>query len=240
MRLSIGFGRLWSAGGRAMSDLRHEPRPDRRPLYWPIVALIRLVVRIFTRTHVHGRDRIPAVGGLLVVANHVSDADPFVLVSVFPRPLTFMTKVELFRHWHARALARWTQAAFPVRRGQVDIGAVKDALSYLRRGAAVVVFPEGTRQREGLGAAHPGVAYLATRSKCPVLPVGIIGTEGAISFGGLLRRPIVDVRIGHPFTVESSMPVDGQADEIMARVAELLPEERRGVYRPLAGAARSE
>lgn len=168
-----------------------------------------------------------------MVSNHVGLVDPLILVAACPRPLAFMAKEELFRPWYARLLADWTGGAFAVRRGQTDIGAVREALDCLRAGVAVVIFPEGTRRPGGLGQAHPGVSYLATRAGCPVLPVGIIGTERITDPGNLIHRPAVEVRFGEPFMVgpEDRKP-SAIVAEIMGRIAELLPPDRRGPYGP--------
>lgn len=203
-------------------------------LYWAIRALTLASMGLLTRTHIIGRERVPRSGGLLVVANHLSLADPLILVAACPRALTFMTKEELFRPWYARLLADWTGAAFGVRRGQTDVRSVRQALELVRSGAAIVVFPEGTRRPDGLGDAHPGVSYLAARAGCPVLPVGIIGTASITSVGSLWHHPACEVRFGEPFAVVSERGQPSEIlDDIMKHIAELLPPQRRGKY--LAG-----
>lgn len=213
-----------------MADSHHRPHPSWRPLYGLVWCSLRLAVTTGYRLRIEGLDRVPRSGGLLVVSNHVSDLDPLLLVGIFPRPLTFMAKAELFRRWYARLAARWSQAAFPVRRGTMDVSAVRDALSYLEQGAALVMFPEGTRRPQGLGPGLPGAGYLAARANCPILPVGISGTAHALSVRGIAKRTQVAVRIGNTFDVDRATPPSQLADEIMARVAVLLPQDQRGVY----------
>jgi 1-acyl-sn-glycerol-3-phosphate acyltransferase len=158
-------------------------------------------------------------------------ADPLILVGSTPRPLAFMAKEELFRSWYARLAARLTGGAFPVRRGQNDVRAVRAALDLIRGGAAVVLFPEGTRHPEGLGPAHPGVSYLATRSECPVVPVAVLGSEAIRKVSELRNRPAIEVRFGEPFFVNPDHgDAASTAHQIMERIADLLPPERRGVY----------
>jgi 1-acyl-sn-glycerol-3-phosphate acyltransferase len=213
-------------------------RPAARPggvAYWVIRGFTILVKLLFTRGHVSGREHVPHRGGMLVVSNHASNADPVILMDVMPRPLAFMTKEELFRPLPLRTLLRLWRGAFPVRRGQVDIGALRDALDLIRDGYPVVLFPEGTRTPGGLGRGHPGVAYIATRAQCPVLPVAIIGSEAMRNIWCLRHRPRFEVRIGEPFTVPQDLnEAPAVLSLIMGRVAELLPEERRGVYRTRA------
>jgi 1-acyl-sn-glycerol-3-phosphate acyltransferase len=190
-----------------------------------------MVRLLLTRSCVVGRDHVPRGGGMLVVSNHASNADPVILMAVIPRPVAFMAKEELFRPRLVRTILRLWRGAFPVRRGQVDISALREALGLIRDGFPVVLFPEGTRTSGGLGRAHPGVAYLATRARCPVLPVAIVGSEAMQSVWNLRRRPRFAVRIGEPFVVpDHTAEPSAVLDLIMGRIAELLPEERRGVY----------
>ncbi|MBM2811159.1 MAG: phospholipid/glycerol acyltransferase [Chloroflexi bacterium] len=211
-----------------------ESRSRRRlpggPLYGAFKAAFITILALSTRVRVVGLDRVPRTGGLLLVSNHLSFADPEILVGIFPRPLTLMAKEELFRPWYSRLLAGLTGAAFPVRRGQNDIRAVRDALDLISAGAAVAVFPEGTRRIGGLGVAHRGVAYLATRARCPVLPVGIVGTEAIRTVWSLARRPSFEVHFGEPFMIEAADGSDQIVGQIMSRIAELLPNDRRGAY----------
>src|SRR5256885_1280662 len=123
--------------------------------YQAIRGLIRTVQTICTCARVTGLEHFPRVGGVLIVSNHVSIADPVVLISVSPRPLVFMAKQELYRARFAGLFLRWWGGAFPVRRGQNDIRAVRDALALIHAGESLVVFPEGTRHPEGLGRALP-------------------------------------------------------------------------------------
>jgi 1-acyl-sn-glycerol-3-phosphate acyltransferase len=167
----------------------------------------------------------------LVVSNHVSVADPLIIVGSCPRPLAFMAKEELFRGWYARLAARLTGGAFPVRRGQNDVRAVRVALELIRGGSAVMLFPEGTRHPEGLGPALPGISYLATRSECPVLPVAVVGSEAVRRVTHLMARPSIEVRFGEPFVVtERDGDAPSIAGQIMQHIAALLPPDRRGVY----------
>jgi 1-acyl-sn-glycerol-3-phosphate acyltransferase len=199
--------------------------------YHAILLLIITVKRLFTRPRVTGLEHFPRSGGVLLVSNHLSIADPAVLTAVSPRPLVFMAKEELYRPLLARLILRWWGGSFPVRRGQNDVRAVRDALELIRSGDPVVVFPEGTRHPHGLGTAHPGVGYLATRAGCPVLPVALVGTERIRSLADLRRRPAFEVRIGEPLSLPSrGLDAEQAVNAIMMRIAALLPPERRGAY----------
>lgn len=211
--------------------MRSEAARPGSLLYRLVRWFTLLVAFLFTHVRVVGREHVPGSGGLLVVSNHLSHADPVILMAFAPRPLVFMAKEELFRPRYTRWFLTWWGGAFAVRRGQRDIRAVRDALDLMRAGVAVVVFPEGTRRPEGLGAPQAGVGYLAARAGCPVLPVAIVGSEH-VNLWSLRKRPAFEVRFGEPFTVEGSRASEDLADVVMERIAALLPPKRRGVYAP--------
>ena len=209
-------------------DKRWAPRAT--PLYRGVRVLTLLLQALFIRARVTGVEHVPASGPLLVVSNHLSIADPVILFTICPRPLLFMAKEEIFRPLWFRIFLRLWGGAFPVRRGETDVRAVREALGRIRAGAALVVFPEGTRRPEGIGQVHPGIGYLASRAACPVLPVAIMGSEAIASLWSLWHRPWLEVRFGEPFSIPEEGPPDRIADTIMRRIASLLPPERRGVY----------
>jgi len=199
-------------------------------VYSAIRAFTLVVKALLTRPHIVELGHFPRSGGVLVVSNHVSYADPVILMAVAPRPLAFMAKAELFRPWATRVILDSWRGAFPVQRGGADVRAVRDALALLEAGAAVVVFPEGTRRPDGLERPHRGIGYLAARAACPVLPVALVGTEAIEGLWDLRKRPSFEVRFGPPFLVPSDDTDEVAADRIMCAVAELLPPERRGAY----------
>lgn len=190
---------------------------------------------------VTGVERVPMDGPLLVVANHLSNADPPLLVIAFPRTIFFIGKSELFRlpvlGWLLRRFG-----GFPVVRGSADRGAIRHALAVLDQGIAMGIFPEGGRSRTAaLVPAYPGVGLIALQSGAPVLPVAITGTEFFPVNGEMPpRRPRgvprrVTIEYGEPFLIPER--VDGRrvtSEEatklMMVRIAELLPEAYRGVY----------
>jgi 1-acyl-sn-glycerol-3-phosphate acyltransferase len=213
----------------AVSVVRATQQWKPGPLYGPIRALCIAVKASLMRAHVSGLEHMPRSGGLLLVSNHISLADPVILMAVSPRPLVFMAKEELYRPSVARLILHLWGGSFSVRRDGTDVRAVREALALLDAGAPVVVFPEGTRQRHGLGHGHRGVGYLAARAGKPVVPVGIVGTEKITGLWDLRRLPTFEVRVGEAFSV-SPDEQDDVTDTIMRRIAALLPLERRGAY----------
>jgi 1-acyl-sn-glycerol-3-phosphate acyltransferase len=203
--------------------------------YRVATRLMGVVVWTFGRYRVEGRERVPARGPLLVVANHLNIADPPLLGAAIPRPIRFMAKQELFDARPGGFFIR-SFGAFPVRRFTADLQALRVAQRLLAAGWAVGMFPEGHRSHgRGLQPPFPGTALLALRTGVPVLPVGITGTEAITSPAVLLQHRPVRVVIGEPFTLPrpariTAESVRAASEEIMRRIAALLPPRYRGVY----------
>jgi 1-acyl-sn-glycerol-3-phosphate acyltransferase len=199
-----------------------------------MTRLMRSVVWVFGRYEVVGVEHVPAEGPLIVVSNHLNNADPPLLGSAIPRPIRFMAKQELFET-KAGVFYRWF-GAFPVRRFEADLAALRQAQSILKEGGVLGMFPEGHRSHgNGMGPPHPGTALIALRTGAPLLPVGITGTEAIRTPTVLLRNPRIRVVIGEPFTLPASRRISAEqvgtgTDEIMRRIAALLPPKYRGVY----------
>lgn len=206
-----------------------------RAFYWLMTRLMRLVVWTFGRYEVIGVERVPAAGPLLVVANHLNNADPPLLGAALPRRVRFMAKQELFDKRPFGFFIRLF-GAFPVRRFEADLQALREAQRILHGGEAIGMFPEGHRSHgKGLQQPFPGTALIALRSGATLLPVGITGTEAITTPGVLLRRPPIRVVIGEPFALPRPRRVTAEAvrdgaDEIMHRIAALLPAPYRGIY----------
>ena len=183
---------------------------------------------------VSGDERVPRRGGLIIACNHISELDPPILGFAVPRNVIFMAKVELFGSRLSRFLMRELRA-FPVNRSGVDTTAVRTTLEYLRRGLAVVVYPEGTRSRDGLLLpVKAGIGLIVSASDAPVLPAFIWGTDRPAR--ALVRRPRFSVHFGQLLTRErlremkSEGGARGVAEGIMASIAEI--GIRAGIYRP--------
>ena len=206
-------------------------------LYSMGVALAKASFTTFAKWEVEGREAVPPKGPLIVVSNHFSNADSPMLVASIPRWLHFTAKGSLFKNPLASAVFS-NLGMHPVSRDKVDVGVLKWNLKLLKEDQAMVLFPEGTRSRNGtIKKGLPGVAYIAAKSQAPILPVGISGTENIPGFWRI-AFPFcrVNIRIGEPFTLPVmegtlSRPVlENLTDMIMQRVASLLPPQYRGYY----------
>ncbi len=145
-------------------------------LYRVIRKFMNGVLRLCFRVKVEGKENMPMTGGGIVALNHRSNWDVPMAGLSSPRKLGFMAKAEMFKS----KLGNWffsSLGAFPVQRGKGDIGAIKAALSRLKAGELVAMFPEGRRVKPGKKVQpKPGVVMLAVRAEVPVIPVHIKGT----------------------------------------------------------------
>ncbi|MGM0370449.1 MAG: lysophospholipid acyltransferase family protein [Bacillota bacterium] len=189
--------------------------------YWFSHKVLKTTFKVFLRSKVRGVENIPQTGPLIVVANHVSNFDPPVLGAALNREIHYMAKSELFENFFLEKIMR-TYGAFPVKRGRPDTKAIKEALRLIDEDEVLGIFPEGTRSKTGkLGRAKLGSVLLATKSKAPLLPVGL-----------KTRQPFkkgVEVNIGQSFSLDDyyERKLDRQEMRdagaiIMNQIAELL------------------
>ena len=205
-------------------------------LYRICIPLQRMTLRLFADWKVNGLENVPPMGALIIIANHQSNFDPPLLSASVPRRVYFLAKSGIFMG-HIITWFLSSYGAFPVNRESADIRAYRWVVGQLRAGKPVVLFPEGTRSRDGMTRAKPGIAQIALQSQAAILPVGIVGTH---RLGTWMRvfNPTgkITVNIGPVFSVP---PIEGRpsrellesiSDMIMQRVAMQLPDEIRGVY----------
>jgi 1-acyl-sn-glycerol-3-phosphate acyltransferase len=138
---------------------------------------IGLLVRVFGRLRVYGKDRVPPTGGVVIACNHFSWLDPAALGAACPRTMYYMAKIEAHRVPGLGQLIR-AFGTFPVRRGESDREAVRTMRQIVRDGKALGLFVEGTRQRGGVpGEVQPGAAMVALQEGVPIVPVALHGSQ---------------------------------------------------------------
>jgi 1-acyl-sn-glycerol-3-phosphate acyltransferase len=218
--------------------------PDRRSAFIRATDFVgRMIVRGFTRVHVEGLEHARGTTGpLLVAVNHVSNSDGALVASwltpALDRRLYLLGKQEAL-DWPLVGLFLRLNSVLGVRRGAADLEAFRAAKRVLDEGHVLGVFPEGTRSpTAALQQAKDGLAILALRTGAPILPVGLADTDHLWPRG---KRPqfggSVTMRVGEVFTLEGATSgLDRRhaqaaaTQEIMRRIAALVPPRQRGVY----------
>ena len=205
--------------------------PLRRFGYWLYAVVFRLILKL----EVVGREHIPATGPLIAACNHATFLDPFMIDAGVGRPMVFFAKEEVMSIPVFGFLARYYMV-IPVARGEADTHALKAALRTLRDGYALYVAPEGTRSKTGaLQSGKVGAVVMAERTQAAVVPCGVWGQKALVPNLKRLRRTPVRVQFGPAFRFvgprkPSKEEQQAMADEMMYRIAALLPAEQRGVY----------
>jgi len=205
-----------------------------------IKAVIAFGVRLTTRVEVHGLERIKSQKEkAIVVVNHLGRLDAAMPFLLFPDQDFIIVVAEKYRQQPIfRFLVRELDLLW-LDRFEADLGTLREVLRRLERGGILLIAPEGTRsQTEALLPGKPGATYIAAKSGSLIIPAGVTGTEDRLvaqSFKKFSRQQIKIV-IGEPFKIPR-LPKTGReeflkiyTDEIMARIAVLLPEKYRGEY----------
>ena len=149
-----------------------------------------------------GFTNLPERGGVVIASNHQSYFDPPLLSLGPTRHSAFMARSTLFDNWLFGAFLRGLNS-FPVRRGGMDKDAVREAVRRLKNGACLILFPEGTRSRDGtIGPLLPGVLSIAERAGVPIVPAVVEGSFEAWPRHGRIRRRPLSVWYGCPISVE--------------------------------------
>lgn len=198
-----------------------------------------MVVRICTRLEVFGRENIPKKGPVILVSNHLGDADVVVGLAVTAAPYDVLGKVELYDHPIAGRLME-PYGTIWVHRGRPDRRAIQAALEGLSEGRMIAIAPEGRESLDGtLEEGTGGAVYLALKAKVPVIPVAITGTENWRLYGNLkrLHRTRVTFTVGERFLIEEKgnrrESIDAGTQKVMLTLARMLPPEYQGAYQHL-------
>ena len=207
-------------------------------LYGAMRGLFSVLIKLLSRSTAEGLENLPDSGAFLLAGNHMSMVD-------IPLGFAYLGDPNI-RGW---AAAKWRShplfapivhvgGGVFIRRGEVDRSSLREAVDWLKSGKPFALSPEGTRSRNGtLQRGKTGAAYLAAEADVMVVPMGIIGTDQAFrTLFSKFRRPELTLRIGKPFKLapldenHRSASLRENTDEIMCRIANLLPSRYWGHY----------
>ena len=190
-----------------------------RMIYYCLVTgLPALAGLLFYPCRAVGRENVPLTGGCIYASNHESNIDPVLLPVVSPRQMRFLAKDSLFKNPVVGALIR-CGGGIPLKRASADRGALSEALSELKAGWPVLIFPQGTR---GGVKVQSGVGFLAVKSGVPVVPIYIEDTDKVLPKGSsLLQRTPVKVTFGKPIKFTPDTEYAQAAEQIMQAILAL-------------------
>ncbi|HSL28605.1 MAG TPA: lysophospholipid acyltransferase family protein [Anaerolineales bacterium] len=206
--------------------------------YRTLRSIVRFFMKLIADIEVNGIEKLPP-GNVIVAANHLGRLDTAALLCILDREDIIMPVAEKYKeHPFYGAIGRAVNAVW-LNRFDADYPALRQILERMKQGGLLVIAPEGTRSKtEALQQGKMGVAFLASKSGYPVLPVAVTGTEDRLILENLKRfrrsritataaeLMIIDVPKGRGR--EEAMRE--ATDEIMCRIAALLPNKYRGVY----------
>ncbi len=207
-------------------------------MYYQIAKMIlSLIYRLLARIEIVGVENVPQKGPYIVICNHLSSFDPPLVGIALPARMTWLA-ANKYRNHPIFGPFLSSIGTIYVQRGEVDRQALRACLDVLGEGGIIGMAPEGTRSPTGaLQEGRTGVAYLASRAGVPILPIAVTGTEKMPSNLKRLRRGQVKAVIGETFILPTTerkargKQLKEFTELIMLRLAEMLPEEYRGVYR---------
>jgi 1-acyl-sn-glycerol-3-phosphate acyltransferase len=202
-----------------------------------MLELIRILARLLIKMEVIDYDKIPQSGAFLLTTNHISRQDTPLLMLSTPRKDVIGI---VAKNYQEHKLIAWLMRGIGViwmSREESDFPAFREAVSFLNHGWVVGIAPEGTRSREQkMLEGKAGAALLAERAQVLIIPVAIWGSADLIKDLKHFRRNRVTICYGRPYKLPPLGDSDHKewlqksTDEIMCRIAALLPEQYRGFY----------
>lgn len=200
-------------------------------------ALLKTAIRILCKVDDSELKKVPQKGPMIIIANHISFYEaPIIYLYLRPRRTIALAKKELWDSFATRKLMEWWES-IPINRGSMDREALRKSFQVLDDGDFFCIAPEGTRSRTGqIQRGKEGTAFIATKKDAPILPVAHFGIENFTKNIKRLRRTPVTFKVGKPFVITEKRRFSAQerqqiSDEMMRRLASLLPEHMQGYYK---------
>jgi 1-acyl-sn-glycerol-3-phosphate acyltransferase len=191
-----------------------------KPFYTIVYVVCQSISRVIFHLSVKGREHIPNTGPFIAASNHTSFADPPLIGSLLKREIAYLAKDELFHKIILKDLIKRLNA-FPVKRGESTISAVKTCIHILlEQKMPLLIFPEGTRIKTGqLGTPERGIAFIAAQTKVPILPIYVENGERLLDCALFQKR--LKVRFGEAIQYDDYAPLV-ETKEGYAELAQLI------------------
>ncbi len=208
--------------------------------------VFRPLFHLLFRVRVIGREKVPKTGAYLIAYNHVSLFEPPLILAFWPK---FPEALAGHDVWERRGQGTLVKGygAIPVKRGEYDREVMDKMIAVLESGYPLMISPEGGRSHAAsMRRALPGVAYLVDRTHVPVVPVAIVGThDDSLRHALKGKRDLLEIRIGESFMLPPIVEKgkdrrearQRNADQVMLRIAAMLPDSYHGVYAEMVKSA---
>jgi 1-acyl-sn-glycerol-3-phosphate acyltransferase len=197
------------------------------------------VTKLYFRFRYHGGEHVPREGPLVLVCNHQSNLDPLMVGVACPRQLSYLARDTLFVGAFGMLIRSFD--AIPIDREGTGLAGLRNTLGRLKKGGAVLMFPEGTRTPDGnLQSLKPGFAPLVRRSSATIVPAALDGPFRAMPRGVKWPRPVrITLQFGPALTPADIAPLDDEqlVAQIAHRIADCLADVR-GADTPVRSSAR--
>lgn len=200
--------------------------------------LVRFAIDLIARVEILGAEHVPQDGRFVIATNHLGRLDVALLFYAMEGDFILPVAEKYQHHWLFGPVGN-AMGAIWLDRFNADVRSVREILARMKAGGILVIAPEGTRSKsETMAEGKPGVAYLAMKAGVPILPIALAGTEDRLVIERLkrLQKSHIKVVVGPPFLLppvkgrDREAALKGYTDEIMCRIAALLPPKYRGVY----------
>lgn len=184
-------------------------------------AFVSIYLKLFYKWKIYGAENIPNNGPVILIANHISNFDPVVVICSIDRQVHYMAKEELFKVPILGKLLS-IYGTFPIKRGGNDRKAIKTGLEILKNGKILGIFPEGTRSKTGeMGKGLPGAALFALKSDAIVVPIGIVSTYKYFDF--------ITINIGKPINLDEFKKEKTSSDDLNDAINYMMEQIKKQV-----------